>query len=383
MSRRRSRAGGRPEPRLYSQLPEQYFVKMLASVEAARSAGRRRIIDLGRGNPDLPPPARAVDAVRSCLALATAHGYPPLAGDPALRAAIAAHYMSEHRVELDPEREIAVVPGTKTAVMLAAMAAADRGDRILVPDPGYPDYLSAVALAHAKPAPLPLAEPDFRPDFRNVARAALLLLNYPSNPCAVCEPAGTFEATVEWAHANRVWVLHDLAYGFLAFDGRRNRSILEVDGARDVAVELWSASKIYGMAGWRIGFIVGNSDFVRRVQLLLDHFAAGVWLGFQKGLSAALTANQNDVEDRRRIYQARRDRLVAALPAARAPEGTFYAWLQLPAGVTAATILAETEVAVAPGSGFGSRGEGWVRLSLALDDDDLDEALDRLRPILE
>src|SRR5215212_8525717 len=156
--------------------------------------------------------------------------------------------------------------------------------------------------------------------------------------------------------------MHDLAYGFLAFDGRRARSVLEVDGAREVAVELWSPSKIYGMAGWRIGFVVGNRELVGRVQLLLDHVAVGVWTGLQRGLVAALESDQSDVAERHDVYRDRRDRLVGRMRAAGAdiepPEGTFYAWWRLPEGVTAERLIADARVGVAPGEGFGSRGAG-------------------------
>src|SRR4029077_21166347 len=150
---------------------------------------------------------------------------------------------------------------------------------------------------------------------------------------AACEAPGTFEAAVAWARERGAWLLNDLAYGFLAFDGRRARSVLEADGARDVALELWSPSKIYGMAGWRVGFAVGNAELVRRIQTLLNHTAAGVFTGLQRGLAAALRSDQADVAQRRSIYEERRDRLVATLRGAGAeidlPEGSFYAWWKL------------------------------------------------------
>src|SRR3954462_4759347 len=212
--------------------------------------------------------------------------------------------------------------------MLAAVAAAGRDDAILLPDPGYPDYLSGVALAGAQPVALPLdAAAGWQPDFAAVAaeRPALVMLNYPSNPCAVVEAPGTFEAAVAYAHERGCWLVHDLAYGFLAFDGPRPRGVLEVDGARDVAAELWSPSKVYGMAGWRVGFLVGNATLVGRVRWLLDHVAAGVFSAVQRGLQAALEGDQADVADRREVYRRRRDLLSDRLGIA-PPEGTFYAW---------------------------------------------------------
>jgi aminotransferase len=378
----------RPAPPLFARLPEQFFAKIVGASLAAAAEPGERFIDLGRGNPDLPPPPHAIEALREA-ALETAtpavHGYPPFSGLPALREAIAARYAADHGVTLDPDTEVAVIPGTKTGIMLAVLAAAGPGETVLLPDPGYPDYPSGVALAGARQGVLPL-DPgdDWQPawDLVEAGDVALTVLNYPSNPCAVCERPGTFEAAVAFAAERGSWLLHDLAYGFLAFDGHRARSVLEVEGAREVAVELWSPSKIYGMAGWRVGFAVGNAELVRRINEQLVHVAVGVWSGLQRGLQAALESDQSDVHERAAIYLARRDRLIGTLRAAgadiAAPEGTFYAWWRLPDGLTPERLMREARVGVAPGEGFGARGAGYARLSLALPDADVDEAAARL-----
>src|SRR3954471_20207078 len=386
----------RPAPRLFERLPEQYFTRILAAAAAARALdgpGVRRFIDLGRGNPDLPPPAHAIEALRAA-ALETAtpavHGYPPFDGQRDLRQAIAERYAADHAVTLDPDNEVAVVPGTKTGIMLACAAAAGRGDTILLPDPGYPDYPSGVALAGAVARPLPLeASAGWQPDFDAVGdqRPAAVWLNYPSNPCAVCEHPGTFERADAWCRERDSWLIHDLAYGFLAFDGRRARSVLELDGARECSLELWSPSKIYGMAGWRVGFAVGNAELVSRIQTLLDHTAAGVFTAIQRGLAAALRSDQLGLAQRREVSRGRRDRLVGRLRAAGAqidlPEGSFYAWWRLPEGLTPERVIAEARVGVAPGEGFGSRGAGWARMSLATPDADIEEAAERLAAVIE
>ena len=373
----------RDAPAVLGRLPEQYFTRVLAAAAAARAAPGPRFIDLGRGNPDLPPPPHALEAARAAMletATPAVHGYPRFDGQPALREAIARRYALDHGVEIDPEREVAVVPGTKTGIMLAAIAAAGRGDTVLLPDPGYPDYLSGVALAGARAVALPLdAAAGFQPDFAAVAgeRPALVMLNYPSNPCAVCEAPGTFEAAVAYARERDSWLVHDLAYGFLAFEGRA-RSVLEVEGAREVAAELWSPSKIYGMAGWRVGFLVGAAELVARVQTLLDHTAAGV-TALQRGLQAALEGDQSDVAARREVYRRRRDVLVVRLGATIAvPEGTFYGWWRLPEGVTVEGLVERARVGLAPGEGFGARGAGWARMSLAVPDADVEEGAERL-----
>lgn len=363
-------------PPLFDRLPEQYFAKILAASAAAAAAPGEPFIDLGRGNPDLPPPEHALQALRD----ATYHGYPPFRGLPDLKDAIAHRYREDHGVELAHD-EIAVIPGTKTGITLVTVAAAGPGETVLLPDPGYPDYPSGVAFAGARAAPLPLDPEHFQPEWADAPPAALAILNYPSNPCAVAERPGTFETAVDWAGEHGAWLMHDLAYGFLSFE-HRARSILEVPGAREVAVELWSPSKIYGMAGWRIGFVVGNRELVGRVETIMDHAAAGVFTGLQAGLIAALRSDQGDVAERAAIYRARRDRLVAAIPGIRVPEGTFYAWWNLPDGLTPERLIEEARVGVAPGIGFGERGRGWARLSLALADDLVDEAAARIATCL-
>ena len=372
-----------PPPELFDALPEQYFTRIVNAAAAARALPGPRLIDLGRGNPDLPPPPVALEALQAELgASGGMHGYPPFQGRAELCEAIAAHYRADHGVELDPEREVAVVPGTKTAIMLAVLACADAGQAVALPDPGYPDYLSAVALARVRRVALPLDAAAWQPDLDALGdeRPALVVLNYPSNPCAACEAPGTFEAAVTWAHERGSWLLNDLAYAFLAFDGRRARSVLEVDGAREVAVELWSPSKVYGMAGWRVGFAVGNAEVVGRIRVLLDHLHAGVPVALQLGLVAALSGDQGHVAERFEVYRRRRDVLVDGL-GLQAPEGTFYAWWRLPEGRSPARVIVQARVAVAPGEGFGARGAGYARLSLAVDDDDLAEGVARLAAV--
>ncbi|MDQ3632695.1 MAG: aminotransferase class I/II-fold pyridoxal phosphate-dependent enzyme [Actinomycetota bacterium] len=372
-----------PAPPPLTRLPQQFFTGVLAAAARARALPGSAIIDLGRGNPDIPPPAHAVRALQEAASGAAVHGYPPFQGTPALREALAARYRADHGVTLDPETEVAVVPGTKTGIMLTVLAAAAASETVLLPDPGYPDYRSAVALAGAREVALPLlADAGWQPDFDSAPDAALTVLNYPSNPCAVCAAEGTFEAAVERVAARGGWLLNDFAYGFLAFDGRRARSLLAVPGAREVGVELWSASKVYGMAGWRIGFLVGNAELVGRVRTLVDHTTAGVFGAVQEGLRAALTSDQRDVVERVATYAARRDRVVSALRAAgtqiAAPEGSFFAWWRPPSGLTAERLLTEQRLSVAPGEGFGARGAGWLRLSLSLPDAELDAGVARL-----
>ncbi len=371
----------RPRPDRIERLPEQYFAGLLARVAAAAAQEGDEVIDLGRGNPDIGPPAHVIDALSGAAADHAAHGYPPFRGIPELKEAVVLRYREVYGVELDPEREVAVVPGTKTAIVEVAMCLAERGDTILLPDPGYPDYTSGVALAGAREGRVRL-DPNaaFAPDLASAPRegVAALYLNYPSNPCSASAPPGLFAETVRWAETTGAAVLHDFAYADLVFDGLRPASFLAEPGAKEIGAELFSMSKTYGMAGWRLGFVVGNAELVERVNLLQDHVRAGVFRPIQVAGVAALTGSQESVEERRAIYERRRDQVVAALPGT-SSDSTFYVWWRLPNGVTAERILAETRVAVAPGEGFGPSGVGWARISLATPDERLAPGLERLR----
>jgi aminotransferase len=370
----------RPRPDRIERLPEQYFARLLARVAAAAAEEGDEVADLGRGNPDIGPPQHVIEALSRAAAGRAAHGYPPFRGIRELKDAVAARYRDVYGVELDPEREVAVVPGTKTAIVEVAMCLAERGDTILLPDPGYPDYTSGVALAGAREGRVRL-DPSaaFAPDLDAAPRegVAALYLNYPSNPCSASAAPGVFAAAVRWAEATGAAVLHDFAYADLVFGGLRPASFLAEPGAREVGAELFSMSKSYGMAGWRLGFVVGNAELVERVNLLQDHVRAGVFRPVQEAGVAALRGPQDSVEERRAIYERRRDRVVAALPGTRS-DSTFYVWWRLPDGLTPERILAETRVAVAPGEGFGPSGSGWARISLATPDDRLTPGLERL-----
>jgi aminotransferase len=373
----------RARPHLLERLPEQYFTALLARVAAAAARDGEPLIDLGRGNPDVPPPPHVIEALDAAARRSDTHGYAPFAGLPALKEAIAARYRDVYGVVVDPNREVAVLPGSKTGLMEFAQVCVERGETIVLPDPGYPDYRSAVALAAAEHAALPLGA-DGRPDWTAApASAAALYLNYPSNPVAACAPLGVFAEAIAWAHRAGAWVMHDFAYGDLVFDGRSPSSFLAVEGAREVGFELFSMSKSYGMAGWRLGFAVGNAEIVARIEALQNHQFGGIFMPVQEAGIAALTGPQDTVEARRALYEARRDRALAALEGLEARgQGTFFVWFRLPEGLTCERLLEEHRIAVAPGEGFGDRGRGWARLSLATPDSRLDPGLARLREAL-
>jgi aminotransferase len=362
-------------------LPQQYFTALLGRVAEEAAKEGEPLVNFGRGNPEVGPPPHVIEAAQRAAADERAHGYPEFRGLPGLKDALAARYRDVYGVEVDPLREVAVLPGTKTALVELCLVLAEQDETVLLPDPGYPDYHSGVALAGARLGTLPLERPTWAPDFDAAPAAAVAYLNYPSNPCAAVAPPNVFDAAVAWAERTGGAIVHDFAYGDLVFDGRRPESFLAASGAKEVGVELFSMSKSYGMAGWRLGFVVGNAEIVERVNLLQDHNRAGVFRGVQEAGIAALTGPQESVEERRARYEQRRDRVLEAIPGA-VSEGTFYVWFELPDRVTWERLLTEQRVALAPGDGFGAQGRGWARISLAVTDDVFETGLSRLTAAL-
>jgi len=361
-------------PHRLDRLPQQYFTALLARVAEAAARDGEPLVDLGRGNPDVGPPPHVAAELAEWARRPDVHGYAPFAGLPELKEAVAARYRDAYGVEVDPACEVAVLPGSKTGLMEFAQVCVEKGGTIALPDPGYPDYFSALALVDAELATFDPRAPDF-------TEAHAVYLNYPSNPVAVCAPPGVFDAAVDYARRSGAWILHDFAYGDLVFDGRRPQSFLATDGAREVGAELFSMSKTYGMAGWRLGFLVGNAEVVARVENLQNHQFAGIFMPVQRAGIAALTGPQDSVEERRAMYERRRDRALEVVDGV--SEGTFFVWFELPDGVTAERLLEEHRVAVAPGEGFGARGAGWARLSLATPDDRFELGLERLARALD
>jgi L-glutamine---4-(methylsulfanyl)-2-oxobutanoate aminotransferase len=374
----------RPRPERLERLPEQYFGALLGAVVRHADSEGEPIIDLGRGNPETGPPLHVVSALTRVGERPDVHGYSPFRGLPELRAALAKRYRSRYDVSLNADSEVAVVPGTKTAIVELCLALAEKGQTVVLPDPYYPDYPSGPALAEARQATVSLdSENGWAPDFGRAPTddVAAVYLNYPSNPCAVAVPDGAFEAAIDYAHETGAAVLHDFAYGDLVFDGREPKSFLATPGAKDVGVEMFSMSKSYGMAGWRVGFVVGNAEIVERINLLNDHCRVGIFRPIQEACIAALTGPQDSVAERRDTYQRRRDRVLEVLGPIPC-EGTFYVWFKLPPHLTAERLLTEYRLVVAPGEGFGPSGAGWARLSLAVTDETLELGLERLAQAL-
>ncbi len=370
-----------------------YFFAQLNKKIAALKAQGMDIIRLDIGSPDMPPAEFIVDRLVEMARRPDTHAYTPYGGTQRFHEAIATYYDRRFGVKLEPVKETLALIGSKEGLFHLSQVLLEPGDVSLVPDPGYPTYTAGALIAGAEIVYLPLtAESDFFPDLEAIPedvarRAKLLWLNYPNNPTGATATLDDFARAVDFARRHDLIVVNDAPYVEVCYDGYRAPSILQVPGAKDVAVEVNSLSKAYNMAGWRLGMLVGNADVVRMVgvyksQVDTSHFLPALEAGI-----TALTGDQSWIETRNAEYQARRDMVLAALPdlglQAASPKAALYIWARLPEGVPSmefcSAMLEETGVSTTPGVVFGAHGEGYLRISLCTPRDRLAEALDRLR----
>jgi aminotransferase len=372
-------------------LPTQFFAKLVAKANAQAAKGRD-VINLGQGNPDQPTPPHIVAKLQEAAANPLYHKYPPFSGYPFLKEAVAKRYKEDYNVDIDPTTEVAILFGGKTGLVEISQCLLNPGDVCLVPDPGYPDYWSGVALAGAEMAFMPLTEQNsYLPDYDAIspelaARAKLMFMNYPNNPTGAVANAEFYAETVEYAEKHGIVIASDFAYGAIGFDGNKPISFLQTPGAKEVGVEFYTLSKTYNMAGWRVGFAIGNAQIVKLINLIQDHYYCSLFGGIQEAAALALTGPQQCVSELRAMYERRRDALFTALErigwkAAR-PGGSFFCWLPVAEGYTSESfadlLLQEADVVVAPGVGFGTHGEGFVRLGLLTNEARLEEAVERI-----
>jgi LL-diaminopimelate aminotransferase len=374
-------------------LPPYLFAELDRKVRARRDAGAD-VISLGIGDPDLPTPRHVVEALQEAAEDPTTHQYPSYYGLPAFREAIAAWYGRRFHVDLDPEAEVLPLLGSKEGLAHLSLAFIDPGDQALVPDPGYPVYGVGTQLAGGRPVPMPLlADGGFKPDLEQVhpsERTKVMWLNYPSNPTAAVADEEFFQRAVDLAARNDLLLCHDAAYSEITFDGYVAPSILQADGAREVAVEFGSLSKTYNMTGWRLGWAVGNAQAIGALATLKTNVDSGVFNALQRAGVAALAGPQDHIEEMKAVYQKRRDVVVSAFHDAgigvENPLGSVYVWVPTPEGRTAVAfaeeLLESASVVVAPGTGYGAKGEGYVRISLTVADSRLEEAMARIRHLL-
>ena len=378
--------------RRVQELPPYLFAHISRKIAEKRAQGVD-VISFGIGDPDLPTPPHIIDALVEAARDPANHGYPETAGLPELRRAIADWYERRFELSLDPEREVVPLIGSKEGIGHIPLCLIDPGDVALVPDPGYPVYPVSVQFAGGEPYELPLREEDgFLPDLEAVpqdvaSRAKLLWLNYPNNPTAAIADLDFFERAVAFARRHEIAIVHDMAYSEVAYDGYRPPSFLQAPGAREVGIEVHSFSKSYNMTGWRIGMAVGNAELIDALTRVKSNLDSGVPQAIQRMAIAAAEGPQDSIEEHNRIYQRRRDWLVEALRAiglrVTPPKASLYLWAGLPEGIGsidfAGRLLDETGVVVTPGVGYGRNGEGYVRLSLTVPDDRLEEGARRLQ----
>ena len=347
-------------------------------------AARRRgedIIDMSMGNPDGPTPQHIVDKLVEASQRMDTHGYSVSKGIPRLRKAIADWYQRRYAVEIDPDSEAIVTIGSKEGLAHLMLATLDRGDTVLVPNPSYPIHIYGAVIAGADIRSVRMTPGvDFFSELERAIRESIpkpkmMILGFPSNPTAQCVDLPFFERVVALARQHDILVVHDLAYADITFDGYVAPSIMQVPGARDVAVEFFTMSKSYNMAGWRVGFMVGNKDLVAALGRLKSYHDYGTFTPIQVASIAALDGPQEPVEEIRATYQRRRDVLVRGLHEAgwmvEVPRASMYIWAEIPEPYRALgslefakRLLADAKVAVSPGIGFGDYGDGHVRFAL-------------------
>jgi len=376
------------------KLPTQFFASLVQKVNTAIAEGRD-VINLGQGNPDRPTPPHIVKALQEAAADPATHKYSLFRGMPELKQAVSDFYKREYNADIDPNEEVAILGGAKVGLVELPLCVLNPGDYMLLPDPGYPDYLSGPVLAdvHFDTMPL-LEENDFLPDYDALPdevkkRAKLMYLNYPNNPTGATADLAFFEKTVQFAKEHDIAVVHDFAYGALGFDGKKPVSFLQAEGAKEVGVEFYTLSKTFNMAGWRVAFAVGNRSIIEAINLLQDHLFCSLFPAVQRAAAYALNGDQSCVEELRNIYESRRNVLVEEARRigwnVKAPKGSFFAWLPVPEGFTSQEfsdyLLDKADVAVASGNGFGEHGEGYIRVGLLVEEDRLREALRRIEAL--
>jgi len=373
------------------RLPEQFFADLNKRVQELINDGHD-VINLGQGNPDIPTEPRIVEALREAALEPINHKYSPFQGFPYFKEAVADFYEREYGVTIDPEKGVALMFGSKIGIFEVVQSLMNPGDTALLPDPGYPDYLASTQLSNIKHEYMSLLEEnDFLPDYDTIPeevaeRAKLMFLNYPNNPTSAVATKAFFEETVSFAKKHNIFVVHDFAYGAISFDGYEHPSFLQVEGAKDVGIELYSLSKTFNMAGWRVAFAVGNASVIQMINELQDHLFTSLFGAIQRAATEAISGDLSFVRELVQTYEKRRDVLVKHLREigweVANPKGTFFAWFKVPAGYTseqfANLLLEEAHVVVAAGNGFGSLGEGYVRFGLLDTEERLIEAAERI-----
>jgi LL-diaminopimelate aminotransferase len=373
------------------QLPPYLFVEISRKIAQKRAEGID-VVTFAIGDPDIPTPSHILNRLHEASQDPSNHRYPESEGLPDLRRAIAKWYAGRFGVTLDPDKEVLPLIGAKEGIGHAALCFIDPGDVALIPDPGYPVYSVGTMFAGGECHWMPLLEenqwlPDLKAIPSDVAdKAKAMWINYPNNPTGAIAGEGFFEEVVAFAKQYDIAVLHDAPYTEVAYEGHRPMSFLQVPGAKDVAIEFHSLSKSYNMTGWRIGMAVGNADMINALMRVKSNLDSGIPQAIQYAAIEALEGPQDCIQEHNQIYQRRRDRVVAALRQigleVAVPKASLYVWAKLPtgwkSGPFSSLLIEEKDIVVTPGAGYGQYGEGYIRLSLTIADEQLEKGLDRL-----
>jgi len=372
-------------------LPPYLFVEISKKINQKRSEGKD-VVTFAIGDPDIPTPSNILDKLWEAAQYPPNHRYPESEGLPALRKAIADWYKRRFQVVLDPDTEVLPLIGAKEGIGHAALCFIDPGDVALVPNPGYPVYAVGTLFAGGECYWLPLLEENgWLPNLDDIPsdvaqKAKVLWINYPNNPTGAIATDDFFQKAVDFSKQYDVPILHDAPYTEVAYDGFRPSSFLETPGAKDVGIEFHSLSKSYNMTGWRIGMAVGNSQMINALMRVKSNLDSGIPQAIQHAAIEALSGPQDSIEEHNRIYQIRRDKLVGTLRGiglhVDLPRASLYVWARLPSGWKsgdfATMLLEEKDIVVTPGAGYGKYGEGYIRLSITLPDEQLQKGIDRL-----
>lgn len=374
------------------QIPPYLFAEINKKKAAMIKAGVD-VIDLGIGDPDLPTPPHIVDKLAEELKEPSNFKYPSFIGCVEYRQAVADFYSRQYKVDLDPETEILALIGSKEGIAHLIPALIDPGDYVLIPDPSYPVYRMATLLANGQYYDMPLLkENNFEPDFSLIPQhileqSKLMFLNYPGNPTSATVDIEFFKRAVLFSQKHGIPIAHDSAYNMVTFSGYTAPSILQVAGAKDVAVEFGSFSKTYNMTGLRIGYVVGNKEIIKALTILKSNTDTGQFTAVQKAAAFALNSDQSCIAEHNNIYKERMDAIIEGLATigikVDPPKGSFFVWAQVPEGYTSTefvtNVLEKTGVILTPGNAFGPSGEGYFRLSLSVPNERLFEAINRIK----
>ncbi|HOG23777.1 MAG: LL-diaminopimelate aminotransferase [Candidatus Omnitrophica bacterium ADurb.Bin292] len=380
-----------PTSRL-QKLPPYLFAEIDRKKRELIAKGKD-VIDLGVGDPDIPTPDFIVHAMQKAVENPRNHRYALDLGMPEFRLAIRDWFERRFHVKLDPDKEILPLIGSKEGIGHLPLAVINPGQVCLIPDPGYPVYRSGTLFAEGIPYTMPLLEKNhFLPELHLIPgdvlkNARLMFLNYPNNPTSQVADKSFFAEVVEFAHKHKILIAHDAAYSEMTYDGYKAPSILEVPGAKEVAIEFFSLSKTYNMTGWRVGFAVGHPQAIALLGKVKSNLDSGIFQAIQLAAITALKDGDSALEENLKIYQGRRDLLIQGMNnlgfKTALPRATFYCWIPVPPGYTSSELslkfLEEMNIVVTPGNGFGPNGEGYFRISLTVAESRLLEALTRVK----